>query len=452
MNYQRLLKWWVLPVMLFMNTVAFGQQPVTGRTDTTQRKTTDTLPADPATRQLISDSLLQTRDTLVQHPDTSLRIINLNPFITLQVDSSLTYQLQINKKPQQYFWYIKNSPIGLRINKDNGLLTFNAQKSYFLSGKLKYDVNYKVQLGVQNMTNPLERVDTSFTIVFYNLEIVPSKVKPAISSTIWAEEGETISFKVLCETGSFPIENILTFANTPISSYNEVQQCGDVFKWTPAYDVVKETDSGKVKIINVFFVGSTRFQVRDTAAVKIVVREALNYPLAKEEYGQVVKNIQRYILQLKYTFLQLDKKLKRTKTARTTFDLTAATTSLTGTILGTSSSQEAQRTGKILPSVGLAMVPIKEASVPSKSIDQNQASAIRTSIKRLEYILSDNQLLGNKDWDITRKTNKLKDELKQIQIQLIDVPVEITNELTEQELNKYFNSPKVNKKYRLRTN
>jgi len=59
--------------------------------------------------------------------------------------------------------------------------------------------------------------------------------------------------------------------------------------------------------------------------------------------------------------------------------------------------------------------------------------------------------LGEKDWDITRKTNKLRDELKQIQVQLIEVPMELTTDLTEEELNRYFNSPKVNKKYRLKT-
>ena len=94
---------------------------------------------------------------------------------------------------------------------------------------------------------------------------------------------------------------------------------------------------------------------------------------------------------------------------------------------------------------------IKEAAVPNKSVDQNQASMIRTSIKRLEYILYDNQLLGERDWSITQKTNKLRDELKQIQVQLIEVPMELTNDLTEEELNRYFNSPKVNKKYRLKT-
>ena len=100
--------------------------------------------------------------------------------------------------------------------------------------------------------------------------------------------------------------------------------------------------------------------------------------------------------------------------------------------------------------VGLALVPIKEASVPNKAVDQNQAAAIRTSIKRLEYMVQDNQLIGDKDLDIVKKNNKLKDELKQAQIQLIDVPIDITNNLSEEELNDYFNSPKVNKKYRLK--
>ena len=97
------------------------------------------------------------------------------------------------------------------------------------------------------------------------------------------------------------------------------------------------------------------------------------------------------------------------------------------------------------------MVPIKEASVPNRGVDQNQAATIRSSIKRLEYMIGENALIGEKDWEIAKKTNKLKDELKQIQIQLIDVPIEFTNDLTEEELNRYFNSPKVNKKYRLKT-
>lgn len=391
-------------------------------------------------------------DTIPQpsHPDTVLRITDLNPYITLHVDSTLSYQLQINKNPANYFWFLRNAPIGLRIQKDNGLINFKADKSFFHSGKLKYDVNYKVFVGVQNVNNPDERIDTSFSIVFYNTEIIPSRVKPTVSGTIWLDEGETVSFKVLCESGSFPIEDIITVTSIPISNYTNVQQCGDEFKWTPSYDLAKDTDTGKAKTVLVYFIGSNKFKVRDTAMVRFVVRDALNYPLAVEDYNQAAKNVDRYVLQLKYTFLQLDKKLKKTKSARTTFDLTSATTSLTGTILTTSSSQEAQKTGKILPSVGLALVPIKEASVPNKSVDQNQASVIRSSIKRLEYMRQDNQLVGGKDPDIARKTNKLKEELKQVQVQLIEVPMEFTNDFTEAELNRYFNSPKVNKKYRLK--
>ncbi|MBD0294226.1 MAG: hypothetical protein ICV84_03350, partial [Flavisolibacter sp.] len=116
-------------------------------------------------------------------------------------------------------------------------------------------------------------------------------------------------------------------------------------------------------------------------------------------------------------------------------------------ILATSGND---KMGKIMPSVGLALVPIKEATAPNRVVDQNQAALIRTSIKRLEYVLRDNQIVGTKDPEITRKLNKLKDELRQIQIQLIDVPLELTNNLSEEELNQYFNSPKVNKKYRLK--
>lgn len=388
----------------------------------------------------------------VVHADTALRIVELSPYFTLHVDSTLHYQLRINKNPSDYFWYLKNAPVGLRINKDQGTVSFKADKSYFLSGKLKYDVNYKVFVGVQNRNEPEEKIDTSFTIVFYNTEIIPSRVKPSVSGSLVVDEGENISFKVFCEDGNFPIENMITLTNIPISKYQVVQKCGDEFSWTPPYDFVKESDANKEKILLLQFIGSTKFQIRDTAHIKLVIRNALDYPLANEEFRQVEKNITSYVKLLKYTFLQLDKKLKKTKSLRTTFDLTSATTSLTGTIMSTSGDPNTQRNGKILPSVGLALVPIKEASVPSKVVDQNQAALIRTSIKRLEYMLQDNQLLGDKDPEIIRKTNKLKEELKQVQIQLIEVPVELsTDDLTEEELDRYFNSNKVNKKYRLKS-
>ena len=64
---------------------------------------------------------------------------------------------------------------------------------------------------------------------------------------------------------------------------------------------------------------------------------------------------------------------------------------------------------------------------------------------------SENSLLGQKDMDIVKKTNKIKDELKQTQIQLIDVPIDENNNMTEEQLNEYFNSKKVDKKYRLKS-
>lgn len=401
-----------------------------------------------AVAQGVTDTTHRQQDTVINSVDTVLRIKNLNPFFNLHVDSSLSYNLEINRDESKYYYFMRNSPVGLKINKDNGLLTFKADKSYFLSGKLKYDNEYKVQIGVQNLDNPKDRIDTFFSIMFYNTEIIPSLVKPTISSQLVIDEGDTVSFKVMCENGSFPIENITFFANTPLKNVTMVRHCDDDFVWTPGYDFVKENDSARVRIVLLNFVGSNRFQEKDTATVRLIVRDALNYPLAVQDFNQVTRNIQTYIVQLKYTFLQLDKSVKKTKNTRTTFDITGSTTALTGSVLQASSSADTKKVGQVMPSVGISLVPIKEAIAPQKVFDQNQASLIRTSIKRLDYMLKDNNLIGEKDPDIVRKTNKLKDELKQIQIQLIDIPLVIMEQdMTEEELNQYFNSPKVNKKY-----
>lgn len=104
--------------------------------------------------------------------------------------------------------------------------------------------------------------------------------------------------------------------------------------------------------------------------------------------------------------------------------------------------------GKILPSVGVTLVPVKEATAPNSSADQNTASVIRNSIKRLEYLLSENTLVGERDPDILAKSKKLKDELKQTQMQLIDIPI-AEEKLNSKELDDYFNNPKVNKKYKV---
>ncbi len=381
--------------------------------------------------------------------DTPLRITNLNPYFSVQVDSTLSYQLLINKDESKYYWLLRNSPLGMKIGKD-GLLTFKAEKSFFLSGKLKYDQEYFIKLVVQNLSDPSEKIDTSITLVFYNTEIVQPKVKFTVSNTLFVDEGRPVDFSVVCESGNFPIEEILFSSSVPISEYKMVKHCDDQFSWTPPFDFVSEYDTGKEKTVLLSFVGTTKFKVRDTAIVKLIVKDALNYPFAVQEYASVKSSIRYYILQLQYVFFQLDKQIRGTKRARTGFDLTAASSALTGTILNTSSSTSSQNTGKVLPSVGVALTPIKEATAPNKSVEQNQASVVRSSIKRLNYMLNDNIVIGERDPEIIRKTTKLREELRQVQVQLVDIPVEIPTDMTEKKLNDYFNSPKVNKKYRLK--
>ncbi len=123
-------------------------------------------------------------------------------------------------------------------------------------------------------------------------------------------------------------------------------------------------------------------------------------------------------------FLQLDKKVKHTKNTRQDFDITAAATGLGGTVATAANNMT---TGEILPSVGVAMVPVKETAAPPLTAEQNQATLVRAAVKRLDYMMHDNALVGEKDPDVTKKTAALKAELKQTQIQLIDVPLEETS-------------------------
>ena len=398
---------------------------------------------------LLQISAQEKTDTIqIPDVDTVLRIRNLNPYFTLHVDSSLSYKLDINKEQSNYYWYLKNSPLGLRINKDNGLLTFKAEKAYFLSGKLKYDVEYKVQLGVQSLNKASEKTDTFFTIVFFNTEIIPSKIRPSVSSPVTVDEGDTIRFQLSCENGNFPIEMINFESSIPIKSLNSISKCGDEFAWWIPYDFVKDNDSGKVKIFKMLFIGTDKFRNRDTALVRMIVRDAINYPLKKQEYEKVVSDYNKYIQQLKFTFRTLDKKIRKTRSSRIAFDMTSSSTALAGTILSTSTNDSQKSICRVLPAVGVTLVPVKEAVSPNKVNDQNSVSMVRTSIRRLEYILSENGLIGEKDPDIILKTTKLKTDLKQIQLQLIDVPLEEIQDVDSKDANKYFDDPKVNKKYR----
>jgi len=382
--------------------------------------------------------------------DTVLRIVNLNPYFTLHVDSVLTYDLRINKDSAKYFWFLKNSPVGLKINRDNGMLYFNAEKSYFKSGRLKYDTEYKVMIGVQNLSNPKERVDTMFTIVFYNTEINVSRVKPSVSSVLNVDEGDTISFRVQCEEGTFPIENIRMNSNIPLKGYTSPKMCDDEFAWTVPFDFIKDFDSSKLKTLILQFIGTDKFYNRDTATVRLIVKDGINYPQRTLEHAKISADLESYITQLKYTFRYLDRQIKRTKNTRTTFDLTSATSALGGTIVTSTANGGSNSVGKILPSVGVALVPVKEAVSPQKIQEQNTTTQIRTVIKRLQYLQTDNSLVGDRDIDVVAKTRKLKDELKQAQMQLIDIPIlDYDGTGQDKTVDKYFNDPKVNKKYKM---
>ena len=382
-------------------------------------------------------------------PDTVLRIKNLNPYFAIHVDSTLNYKLEINKNIKDYYWFLKNAPVGLKINKDNGLLTFKVEKSYFLSGKLKYDKEYKVDLSVQNLDFPEDKGDTSFRLMFYSTEIIPSKLKPTVTETMYVDEGDTVSFKIQCDNGSFPIENINYISNFPIKSSSAIANCGDDFTWAVPFDFIKPGDKEKTKKVSIHFIGSTKFHTSDTTVIQIIVKENINYPQQEQEFDMLRSEIALYITSLKSSFRVVDRKIKRTKGTRTVFDLASASTALGGTIFSSIPETKGQSIGKILPSVGVALVPVKEATAPNSSYEQNTASQIRSSIKRLEYLMSQNKLVGDRDPDILIKFRKLGDELKQTQVQLIDIPLaeEAPN---KKELDKYFNSEKVNKKYKLK--
>jgi hypothetical protein len=386
--------------------------------------------------------------------DSVLRITNLNPFFTIHVDSILNYELNINKDPKKYYWYLKKAPVGLKIDKSTGTVYFKAEKMYFLSGRLKYDQPYKIEFGVQNLKDPNDKVDTSLSILFYSTEINLSKVKPAVYGTLQAEEGDTVRFRVQCEGGTFPIEQINFNSNIPISIEKPLNKCEQDFIWMVPFDFIKDNDTSRQKILTLEFIGYDKFFNKDTALVKIAVKPGINYPQRNLEHKMVSQELKSYIQNLKLTFYVVSKNIKTNKTTRTAFDITGSTTALAGTVLtSTGATESAKSFGKILPSIGLTLVPVKEAVSPNRIQEQNTASQIRTITKRLDYLLSDNQLIGSRDVDVIQKTKKLNEELKQARLQFIDLPmVEFDDRINQNLADKYFNDPRVIRKYKLKVN
>jgi hypothetical protein len=407
-----------------------------------------------------SDTIIVKQDTLPTEPeepvdaDTVLRVINLNPYFTIQVDSTLVYDFQINKPKENYFWYLKNAPVGVKVDKNTGALYFKADKSFFKSGKLKYDIPYIVELGVQNLRNAEERFESTFTLLFYNTEVIVSKLKPTVGSVMYMEEGDSIRFRVQCEEGSFPVEQITIVTNEPISNFKSVVRCNDEFAWMVPYDFIRDNDTARQKSLVLQFIGTDKFRNRDTATVRLIIKPGINYIQKNLEHQQVAAELKKYITNLKLTFYVISTNIKNNKSTRTGFDITGSSTAMLGTILSTAGeSVAAKNVGKVLPSVGLTLVPVKEAVAPNKVQEQNTASQVRATIKRLDYMLTENMLIGERDPEILPKTKKLREELKQSQLQLVDLPmVEFDPRYSQEQAEKYFNNPKVNKKYKLKVN
>ena len=390
---------------------------------------------------------------VINPQDTVLRIINLNPYFTIHVDSLLDYELQINKSQEKFYWYIRNGPVGVKIERNSGRLNFKADKSFFKSGRLKYDIPYKVDIGVQNLYTAAERVDTTFTILFYSTEIAPSRLKPSVNSVQLLEEGDSVRFRIQCETGTFPIEQITMNASAAINNFRAVNRCNDEFLWMIPFDFIRESDTARAKSLILQFIGNDKFFNKDTASLTLIIRPGVNYPQKNIEHAQVSAELTKYIQDLKLTFYVVSKNIKANKKTRTGFDVTASTAALAGTIVSTTASTEAAKDiAKILPSIGLTLVPVKEAVAPNKTQEQNTASQIRAAIKRLEFMKSENTLTGERDQDILSKTRKMRDELKQTRLQLVDLPLVEFENVSQQDVNDYFNNPKVNKKYKLKIN
>jgi hypothetical protein len=267
------------------------------------------------------------------------------------------------------------------------------------------------------------------------------------------EEGDSVRFRIQCETGTFPVEQITMNASASISNYRPVTRCNDEFAWMIPFDFIRDNDTARSKILYLQFIGADKFLNKDTASLTLIIRPGINYPLKNEEHRLLNADMTKYIQDLKLTFYVVTRNIKANKKTRTTFDITASTTALAGTVLTTTAdNQDLKDIGKILPSVGLTLVPVKEAVAPNKIQEQNTASQVRAAIKRLEYMQSENALVGDRDPDILSKTRKIREELKQTRLQLVDLPMVEFESVSQREAEEYFNNPKVNTKYKLKVN
>ena len=158
-----------------------------------------------------------------------------------------------------------------------------------------------------------------------------------------------------------------------------------------SYDFIKEGDTAKTRSLYVNFIGANKFNNRDTALVRIIVRDNINYPQRVLEYVTLRKEVENYAVQLKGNFMMLDKNVKSTKNTRTTFDMTSAATALEAPYFLPWKARPPRmraRSFRVLAWLcSREQKPLHPARFTSKlsRADQN-------SIKRLDFTLSDNSL------------------------------------------------------------
>jgi hypothetical protein len=174
--------------------------------------------------------------------------------------------------------------------------------------------------------------------------------------------------------------------------------------------------------------------------------------MRNEVHKRIENEMFYYIQNMKLTFYVVSSAVKKNKNTRTYFDIGSSSTALAGTIISTTAENpNTVQIGKIMPSIGLTLIPVKEGVAPNKVQEQNTATQVRAEVRRLEYVLSENRLSGERDLEVLIKTKRLQDELRKSKLQFVDLPmVEFDEKFSEADADKYFQDPKVNKKYKLK--
>ena len=108
-------------------------------------------------------------------------------------------------------------------------------------------------------------------------------------------------------------------------------------------------------------------------------------------------------------------------------------------ILTTAQNPNTVEIGRIMPGIGLTLIPVKEGVALSKVQEQNTATQVRAKVRRLEYVPSENRLSGERNIEVLMKTKIIQDELRKSRLQFVDLPmVEFGEKFSEADADKLF--------------